>query len=32
MLSVIRGDRKTKDLVGYVKVNWKPPRQRRRSV
>ena len=28
MLSVIRGGRKTKGLVGYVKVNWKPTRQR----
>ena len=25
MLSVIRGGKKTKDLVGYVKLNWKPP-------
>ena len=32
MFYIIRGDRKTRDLVGYVKVNWKPPRHRRRSV
>ena len=25
MFSVIRVGRKTRDLVGYVKVNWKPP-------
>ena len=31
MLSVIQGCMKTKELVGYVKVNWKPPRHRRRS-
>ena len=29
MLSVIRGGKKTKDLVRYVKGNWNPPCQRR---
>ena len=32
MFSVNQGVRKTRDLVGYVKVNWKPLRQHRRSV
>ena len=32
MFSVTRGCRKMKYLVGHVKVNWKPPHHRWRSV